>query len=393
MYYMRKFVFALVALAVSTGALAQDVDGAYGPGAGDSKAVMLNQFKHNWDLGVGFGAFGVVREDWRAVGALDISLVKWASPVIGAGLKTDWALDFGKNDFFSLTSANAFVNLCNLFGGYKPERVFDLVGYAGGGVVFPTTNSSNISASPAFTGGLGVQFRISSAVALNLGVDGAVVSDRFNGWGSPDSHPMDGLLGASIGVVCRLGHVVRRNHYTGETSVMPWVQMDVFVDTSPLVDGKVEKAVTAAIGLEREAADGVISSIEHDLLDAQAEIDRVNEEKVEIARSAGKYWTAVRFRIDTWELLDREDMLIRAAADYIKSTPGVKYIVRGFGDEQAEYVSYNEMLGHNRADLVMKALVSYGVDPSQLEMEYVGETTKLRYEGIPSQRSVIIFKQ
>ena len=98
MYYMRKFVFALVALAVSTGALAQDVDGAYGPGAGDSKAVMLNQFKHNWDLGVGFGAFGVVREDWRAVGALDISLVKWASPVIGAGLKTDWALDFGKND-------------------------------------------------------------------------------------------------------------------------------------------------------------------------------------------------------------------------------------------------------------------------------------------------------
>lgn len=75
--------------------------------------------------------------------------------------------------------------------------------------------------------------------------------------------------------------------------------------------------MTAAVGLERETADGLISSIEHDLLDAQAEIDRVNEEKVEIAWPAGKYWT----------------------------------------------------------------------------MEYAGETTKLRYDGIHSQRSVIILKQ
>ena len=393
MYNMRKIVFALVALAVSAGAFAQGVEEAYGPGAEDSKAVMVNQFKHNWDLGVGIGAFGVVREDWRAVGALDISLVKWASPVIGAGIRSDWALDFSKNDFYGLTSANAFVNLRNLAGGYKPERIFDFVGYAGGGLVFPTTNSSYISASPAFTGGLGMQVRISSVMSLNVGVDGAVVSDRFNGFGTPGSRPVDGLLGASVGVVCKLGYVSRRKHATAETSVMPWVPMDVFVETSPLVDGKVEKAVEDAIGLERAAADEVISSIEHDLLEAQAEIERVNEEKMEIARSAGKYWTAIRFRIDTWDLLDREDMIIRAAADFIKSTPGVKYVVRGFGDEQAEYVAYNEMLGHNRAELVVNTLVSYGVDPSQLEMEFVGEPSKLRYGSIPSQRSVIIFKQ
>ncbi len=99
-------------------------------------------------------------------------------------------------DYMNL-HGDLMINLNALFGGYNPDRVYEIIPYIGAGWAHaysrPHTNSAT------FNAGIINRFRLSNAVDLNLELSATGLEGKFDGehGGKPD---YDGILGATIGV-------------------------------------------------------------------------------------------------------------------------------------------------------------------------------------------------
>lgn len=104
-----------------------------------------------------------------------------------------------KIEYFQV-GADVLYQALNLFGGYKPDRAYELLPYLGVGMVVatsePTTSSFGASA------GVYNVFRIDQTWGLTLDVRGTIVSDKFDG--EPGGSKGEGILNATVGVVYNL---------------------------------------------------------------------------------------------------------------------------------------------------------------------------------------------
>ena len=194
----------------------------------DKYKVETNRFGGNWFISVGAGGqvyFGdhdrQAKFGDRLSPALDIAVGKWFTPVIGvramySGLSVKGATQNGahttgeavpgkggygywlqkqKFNYFNL-HADALFNLCNLFGGYKENRIYNLSAYAGLGLMRVSDEPSQTDISAHF--GLLNSFRLCSALDLNLDLRGTVVDDDFDG--ELGGRGGEGLFTATIGL-------------------------------------------------------------------------------------------------------------------------------------------------------------------------------------------------
>ena len=99
-------------------------------------------------------------------------------------------------DYMNL-HGDLLINLNALFGGYNPDRVYEIIPYIGAGWAHsyskPHTNAAT------FNAGIINRFRLSNAVDLNLELSATGLEGKFDGehGGKPD---YDGILGATLGV-------------------------------------------------------------------------------------------------------------------------------------------------------------------------------------------------
>ena len=191
----------------------------------DKYQVITNPFWSNWFFSVGGGAqvlygnndhIGKFRD--RVAPTFNVSVGKWVTP--GFGLRLQYS---GLQAKGFTTSENAnyvvggpredgsykqrwdymnlhgdlMINLNALFGGYNPNRIYEIIPYIGAGWAHaysrPHTNSAT------FNAGIINRFRLSNAVDLNLELSATGLEGKFDGEhaGKPD---YDGILGATIGV-------------------------------------------------------------------------------------------------------------------------------------------------------------------------------------------------
>ena len=255
----------------------------------DKKAVFTNGFWQNWQLSAGIGTQAYIGDnDYKvnkivpemlAFPAIDLYLTKWASPSFGIGLGANWSKFKGlyqgreywqnkpvtttanfrpnKEEAYNRTDgkypdqyltvqsgsylnvfALAHADLMNMFGGYKPNRFYDIDAYAGGGAIFGFGESGNVW-DVTFNAGLMNTFRLTEQLRLLVNLRGAIVGEAFDGEGynlePTKDHWLknikaDGIFGATIGLTYNLGKDASRWSFPrcGSTSTSSWT-----IGTSP----------------------------------------------------------------------------------------------------------------------------------------------------------------
>ena len=378
----------------------------------EKNSVFTNGFWHNWQLNAGIGTQMYYGDnDWKVAKkvpemfvfpTVDLYLTKWVSPSFGVGLGANWApfkglhqtqpfhsdqprainANFRPDKVEYYTNADskydsqklalqkgsyldvfalAHANLMNIFGGYKPDRFFEMDLYAGGGVIFGFSESGN-APSASFNTGLINTFRLTEQLRLMLNIRGALVGDDFDGEAYVDeptknhwsaNHKLDGIAGATLGLAWNIGKEHSKWRLAERTSVY---QYDKEV---------VEKIVKEQV--------------------------QPSEEKIVYVNETPEVWFHINFVVDRWEISKKELINIHAVADLIKSTPNTKYLVCGYADKQTATPAHNLMLSENRAKVVYDALVNeFGVDPNQLVTDYKGGVDYMFYNMKELSRCTMI---
>ena len=376
----------------------------------EKNSVFTNGFWHNWELRAGLGTQMYYGDnDWKVakkipemwvLPAVDLYLTKWVSPSFGVGLGANWApfkglyqtkpghsnnpreanANFRPDKVTLYTDADpkynseglalqkgsyinvfalAHANLMNLFGGYKPDRFFQIDYYAGGGIIYGFGESGNIPSATFNTGFINT-FRLTEQLRLMVNVRGALVGDDFDGEAYVDeptkkhwmaNHKLDGIAGATLGLTYNIGKEYSKWRLAERTSAY---QYDKEL---------VEKIVKETEYIEKEVP--------------KAEVPEV--------------WFHINFIIDRWDISKKELVNINAVADLIKSTPNTKYLVCGYADKQTATPAHNLMLSENRAKAVYNALVNeFGVNPNQLVMDYKGGVDYMFYNMKELSRCTMI---
>jgi outer membrane protein OmpA-like peptidoglycan-associated protein len=379
----------------------------------EKNSVFTNGFWKNWQLSAGLGTQMYYGDnDWKVAKkvpemfvfpAIDLYLTKWASPSFGVGLGVNWApfkglyqskpghsnapreinanfrdpskvTLYGKADHIydseglAIQNAGSYLdvfalahaNLMNLFGGYKPDRFFEIDYYAGGGVIFGFSESGN-APSASFNTGFINTFRLTEQLRLMLNIRGALVGDDFDGEAYVDepskkhwlaNHKMDGIFGATLGLSYNIGKEYSKWRLAERTSVYQYDKETVEKSVKEVVDGG---------------------------------------EKIVYVNENPEVWFHINFVVDKWDISKKELINIHAVADLINSTPNTKYLVCGYADKQTATPEHNLMLSKNRVETVYNFLTKeLGVDPDQLVTDYKGGVDYMFYDEKELSRCCMI---
>ena len=376
----------------------------------EKNSVFTNGFWHNWQLSAGIGTQMYYGDnDWKVakkvpemwvLPTVDLYLTKWISPSFGVGLGANWApfkglyqttpghsnnpreananfrpnkvTMYGKADHIYDSEglaiqkgsyldvfALAHANLMNLFGGYKPDRFFEIDFYAGGGVIFGFSESGNAPSASYNTGFINT-FRLSEQLRLMLNIRGALIGDDFDGEAYVDepskkhwlaNHKLDGIFGATLGLTYNIGKEYSKWRLAERTSVYQY---------------------------DKETIEKIVKETEY-------------IEKPMPVAEVPEVWFHINFIVDRWDISKKELININAVADLIKSTPNTKYLVCGYADKQTATPAHNLMLSENRAKAVYNTLVNeFGVNPDQLVMDYKGGVDYMFYNMKELSRCTMI---
>jgi OOP family OmpA-OmpF porin len=354
---MKKLLLALAFAGVAMGGYAQDADPV------QKYSVATNSFWSNWFIQVGaeWNAWYSNREHgmdlatspfkkFRSEPAASIAIGKWFTP--GLGLRTKlqgiWGKsvmddsNYGNFNRYWILNEDIMFNLSNLFCGYNPTRVWNMIAFAGGGI--GRTMTYNLYAMDLNVG-LQSSWRLNKHLNIYLeagwnrlegDIDGIDISDGNRGW---DSHDND--LYAEIGLNFNLGKAT-------------WEKV-------PDVD-----AIKAL-------SQSQIDALNAQLNDANAENARLKNllanQKQETPKAVKEFVTtpvSVFFNINRTDIASQKDLVnVEAVAKYAKEN-NCKLNVTGYADSATGTPEINQRLSEGRANTVADELVKMGVDRSNI---------------------------
>lgn len=360
--------------------------------------VETNRFWSNWFVSVGGGAqmyFGDhdKQADFgeRLGGALDIAVGKWFSPEIGvrlmySGIQVKGAtkrpgqgydiahgtgeeipgkgdgtyhnLQYSKFNMWNV-HADVMFNMSNIFCGYNEKRIYNCSPYLGIGVASATSEPKNVD----ITGHVGIlnTFRISSAFDINLDLRGMFVNDEFDG--ERGGRGGEGMFTATVG-------------FTYKFKQRGWNHAKTIV-----------RYDNAAINAMRERLNEVSAENER-LKEALARGEKDKAQAIVKKVAGGNF---VTFEIDKSVLSNEARVSLGMLAEVIKSgDKSTVYTITGYADAGTGSKKGNERLSKARAQAVYNCLVSeFGVDKSQLKIDYKGGVDNMFYNDPRMSRAVI----
>lgn len=349
---MKKLFIALVFASFTVAATAQEADPT------EKYSVSTNSFWSNWFVqgGVQWAAFYASGEhglglskspfkSYRSNPQAAIAIGKWFTP--GIGLRTKVSGVWGKAADYSFKYWNAqeqvLFNLSNLIYGYNPDRIWNLVPFAGAGFA---RNCSDNQYAMGFSVGLLNQFYVTKKVAINfeLGwnrlendfVSGGGVDNGSRGW---DSH--DNYLYAEVGVTVNLGKAT-------------WKK-------TPDVD-----AIKALSQSQIDALNAQLSDEKAENARLKSELANKKAPEVRVEKEFHATPVSVFFNLDKSTIASRKDLVnVKELANYAKDNGG-KIVVTGYADSATGNAEYNRQLSQKRADRVANELVKLGVDKDNI---------------------------
>ena len=365
---MKKLLIVLALASVSLCSMAQDADPV------QKYSVATTSFWSNWFIQVGgeWNAWYSGQEHgnglskspfkgFRSNPGAAVAIGKWFTP--GLGLRTKRQGIWGKqvNESEATSTSNKYwilnehilFNLSNMLCGYNPNRVWNFIPFAGGGVGRSMTNNFY---AMGLSAGILNQFNVSRKVAINLelgwnryegDVDGNdMLSNDNRGW---DSH--DNNLYAEVGLTFNLGKA-------------SW-------DKTPDVD-----AIKAL-------SQSQIDALNAQLNDANAENARLKKllaEKPKAAPAVKELITtpvSVFFNINKTNIASKKDLVnVQAIAKYAKENNS-KLMVNGYADSATGKPAHNQWLSEQRAATVADELVKMGISRDNITTKGNGGVDEL----------------
>ena len=346
----------------------------------DKYQVITNPFWSNWFISVGGGAqaffgnkdhIGSFKE--RISPTLNVALGKWFTPGLGLRLQYSGLQAKGRTfnetgnyvvsgpvddryykqkwDYMNLHGDILF-NLNALFGGYNPDRVYEIIPYVGAG--FTHSYSKPHRESATINAGIINRFRVSRAVDINLELSAVGVEGKFDGE-TGGKRDYDAMVGATLGLTY---------YFPTRGFQRPTPQI---ISELELQQMRNQMNAMAAANL----------ALQQQLANAQRPIVAEEAEEVVIT-DVNIAPRTVFFEINSSVLSPREEMNLSYLAAKMKEFPNTTYTVYGYADSATGSPSYNQELSQKRAQAVVNTLVKkFGVDSSRLKVDSGGGVDKL----------------
>ncbi len=333
-----------------------------------TQGVLVNKFSNNWFITVdgGAGVYFSSLDDHRKftdrfAPAADIYVGKWFSPIIGLRLGASWMqnkglsngpvagslLDEYRPDGYYKTlynqvgpAADVMINLTNWWCGYKPNRMYNAIVYAGAGGYFTLNNDWHTLRDTNLFGRVGFinSFNVSKRVALSLDIRATLMDGHAdNAYNHVDK--MFGSLNAYLGVTFNLGKT-------------NW--------SAPVVPVCPPAENCDALRARLSAAEARVADLERQLQDC---LNR----KPEVVEAEPEALATIYFPIGVSRLTREDKNIVNAVADVLKADASKKYDVKGYADTYTGSDAINNRLRNQRAGNVVKQLVSRGVSADQVQ--------------------------
>ncbi|MEE1206858.1 MAG: hypothetical protein UHP27_01650 [Muribaculaceae bacterium] len=338
-----------------------------------SQGYLFNSFKDNWFITAegGAGVYFSHGDSKRAFRdrfspAAGLYIGKWFSPVIGARIGAHFLVCKGLSDvetpmtrpgmingkynqkFNEIGPAfDVMLNLTNWWCGYKPNRVYNAIFYAGAGGFW--TYEHRFKANGEGDGwhadgdriltvraGLINSFNVSKQVALSLDI-------RWNGMDNHKDEAGDAWNRTSHDIQAYLGVTYLFNKRTWSAPIVPVCAPAENCD---------------ALRERLAAAEGRIADLENQLRDCLNRPTPKAEKKAPLA--------TIYYPINVYRLTNLDKKLLGAVSNVMKDNPSKHYTLTGWADNYTGTDKINVRLRHNRVNGVEKQLIKNGVPQSQL---------------------------
>jgi len=398
--------------------------------------IMVNRWHQNWEFSGRVGTQGYMGEycldvfrlkDWWVMPAVDFTVSKWGTRAIGlsAGFtyspfkslylvngKEDLDASFAKstdkvygpNSNFKVATgsmgniyASMIVNLTDVLFGFNPQRFCDIEGTIGGGMIFPLSeNKYKKLCCSSFNAALISKINLSRHLSFDVSVRGTLHDDWFNGVnhftsGDENNLSVDATIGLTAGLSYKFDFLTKGERKSGKKRVNNegWTTVnEVVTYTQPYK--KVEK--------KAEVAQANANVMAVALVDANKKIDDFNDRGPKILKDTVIFYNnvtyrqLVNFKIDTWDITNREKINILFASQFMKANPKYKFGIFGYADKQTSNPEHNQMLSEKRCEAVYKMLINeFGVNPDQLVITASGGVDYMFFNDPQCSRSVEIY--
>lgn len=359
---------------------------------------VTNRFWDNWFISIGAGGevyFGQNDSQGkfgkRITPAFDFSVGKWIVPTIGlraqvSGFKLRGYTYDPSNMYVSGSPdkdglfkqswkqfnvhGDVLLNLSNWLGGYRYDRFYEAIPYLGFGIMHACTSADN----NVFTANAGLinKMRLSDAFDLNIEIRGSVFEKKFAG--EPGGKRANGILTVTAG----FSYKFKNREFKRNIPVAPVVMAE---DIAWAATAKQLETTQAQL------ADQIAynNQLNNELNRVKAEKQAVKVEKEIIAAPR-----AIFFNINQANITAKDKVNLEYLAEQMKANPDKRYTIVGYADKATGTPQFNLQLSQKRAENVYNVLTKdFGVNPSQLKVEYKGGVSDL-FDGNSLNRVAII---
>ena len=355
---MKKFMISLALASFAMFSTAQEtVSEVVVPTK--SHSVVTNSFGSNWFVGVNGGVNlynGVFMNGENIFNhlspALDVYVGKWHTPGFGwrvayRGLNIQSYKEMDHSAYMNY-HFDAMFNLCNLIGGYKADRVWNVIPYVGVGWAGRHAFDENGESFESFSGSLSANygilqsFRVAKRLSINLELAGTFLRNGFSSIAGTQGHDM--LWTATAGITVDLGRVGWDNAPDVEAL------QGIYAGMIDGLQGQLDDALAA--NKDKQNQIKALEDANKALEDELAALRKVKPVNV----SESTFFEFGSSKISS----KKEIMNIKAYAEAAKAA-GAKVKVVGFADVVGSS-EYNVKLSQARAEAVAQILKENGAE-------------------------------
>ncbi len=365
---MKKLLIMLAFAGVSVAGMAQENESA----APELKhSVATNSFWSNWfvqanlagsafysnqEMGYGFSKSPF--KGFRNNLGFSVAVGKWFTP--GIGLRTKFQGVWGRSIISENKSDNAskywtlneqvLFNLSNMICGYNPNRVWNLIPYAGAGI---GRNMSYDRYAMDLNVGILNTFRLNEKFAINLDLSYQTFEGDFDGFeqngptakGWPKSK--DNIFSVEVGVTYNIGKST-------------W-------EKTPDVEAL------------KALSQGQIDALNAQLADAQSENAKLKDmlanqkpAETKVVKEVVAAPVSVFFNIGKSKIASRKDLQNVQDLVEVAKANNSKIVVTGYADSKTGSANWNQKLSQKRAETVADEIVKMGVNRDNIEVVAAG---------------------
>lgn len=390
-----KFLFLAAIMLVAKGVYAQNIEDDSEimvveeeiEDNGERHPIHINPFWDNWFVGVGIGSSTFYGNHCkgtnigeRTAPVFNLHAGKWFTPNVGLRMNFYWyqpksfdtnpnnplvVKDLGNGLYktkWTMTSltAEAMVNMSNLICGYKRDRLYNFIGYIGGGWIRNCTRKHPNDV--VLSTGILNRFNINESWGLNLELRASIFPEKMSYAEYGGKWDQDMLTSLMVGASYRF-------KYSG------WNTCNVSTSEINALNAKIND----------------MRAKNAELKDALAEKPKV--QTVEVVK-VNTYVPdmCVFFKINKSDIREEEKVNIAMYAENIKKAKDKKFSVTGYADKYTGNDKINTPLSKNRAQKVYDMLVNeFGVDKNQLVIDHKGGVDNMFYD-IPKLSRVTVIR-